>query len=33
MRIMLERYVRGFHSQRPVHAWAIDEPAAEAAHV
>ncbi len=30
---MLERYVRGFRSQRPVHAWALDEPDAGGTHV
>jgi hypothetical protein len=31
LRELLERYVRGFHSQRPVHAWSIDgvEPGGE----
>jgi hypothetical protein len=34
LRTMLERYVRGFRSQRPVHAWALEaDPDAGGAHV
>lgn len=32
LRRMLDRYIAGFHSQRPVHSWTLD-PASEDSHV